>query len=115
MSTEFVRQIVTVVADGAGDGSSVSSHPAGRIVFISYDGGHGAGASVSVVTTARGEVVWSESVATAKIVRPSVPIHDSAGTEQAQRDFIWLASDSLTITVTGADASSTGEFEIVTA
>ncbi len=104
---------VTTTADGSGGATAESKYVQGRVAAIRYSGGHGVGTQIAVA--AGSQTLWAETLGSdaAKVVYPTVPMHDDTGTEIAQRDYAWTFGLPLTFTITGAGATTTAEFDII--
>ena len=115
----------TVTTDGSGDLSFVlplAGEVSGRAGFIHSivytkpgSNAYSDGVVITATTEKTGITVWSETLTTnaSKTVTPSMPIHDSTGTEGTSSDFIPLASEGVIFTIASGGAAKDGSFILV--
>lgn len=119
------RYSVTVTTDASGDASATlpsSGEVGGRVGKIHSliytkpgSGGYDNNVVISVVTETTGVTVWSETLATnaSKVRYPSAPVHDSTGAETSSDDYIALASEGVTVTISAGGDTLSGTFTLV--
>lgn len=119
------RYSLDVVTDASGDASATlpgSDAIDGRVGFVGTlvytkpgSGGYSDGVAISVVTEKTGITLWSETLSTnaSKTVSPTLPTHDADGAETGGTDYIPLASEGVTITISGGGDTKSGTFTLV--
>lgn len=102
---------ITINTNGSGNATeTVRVVRSGKIDAIRWDAGF-ASCPVTITNLRTGEVIDAETLAAAKFIRPSAPVHDQAGAATGDADSIRVAAgDEIEFDVVGGTASGTGVF-----